>query len=383
MDQIAHMRRPTKGQVNIARQLVEHQPCAAAARASVKADTYVNPARFAAERERLFRRLPLPVAPSALLESGTAMAHDAYGLPLLVTRDHQGEAHVLLNVCQHRGTRVIDSHEPSKLAAAVCPYHAWSYRLDGCLIGLPRADTFPGLDKQQHGLPAMPSCEAGGLIWVGLDRANPPNFADVTGELAEDLDAFGLADMYLYRRHTHDVAANWKLIIDAFQESYHIQRLHAKTIAPFFAESVTVGDRIGMHMRAGVGRLDYLAAANTQDFEELRRAITYTYTAFPATTIIVSPDYVNILVAYPQSVDRTLVEDFMLIPEAPATDKAEDHWGRSFDLLDSGVFGSEDFRAAALEQIGLASGALPDLLLGGLEQSIRCFHDTVDEHLAR
>jgi phenylpropionate dioxygenase-like ring-hydroxylating dioxygenase large terminal subunit len=377
------MRRPTKGQVNIARQLVEHQPCAAAARASVNADTYVNPTRFAAERERLFRRLPLPVAPSALLHSGTAMAHDDYGLPLLVTRDHQGEAHVLLNVCQHRGTRVIDSREPSKLAAVVCPYHAWSYRLDGCLIGLPRADTFPGLDKQQHGLRPMPSCEAGGLIWVGLDRAHPPSFADVTGELAEDLDAFGLADMYFYRRRTHDVAANWKLIIDAFQESYHIQRLHAKTIAPFFAESVTVGDRIGMHMRAGVGRVDYLTAAATQDFEELRRAITYTYTAFPATTIIVSPDYVNMLVAYPQSVDRTLVEDFMLIPEAPATDKAEDHWRRSFELLDGGVFGSEDFRAAALEQIGLASGALPELLLGGLEQSIRCFHDTVDEHLDR
>jgi Rieske 2Fe-2S family protein len=382
MDEIVQTRRPTQGQVNIARQLLAHEPGTKTTCSGVKADTYVNPARFAAEWERLFRRLPLPVAPSARLQPGMAMAHDDYGMPLLVTRDAQGAAHVLLNVCQHRGTRLVDSREPVQLASVVCPYHAWTYRLDGRLAGLPRPETFPGLDKREHSLPVMPSCEAGGLIWVGLDRAHPPSFADVTGELAEDLDAFDLADMHLYRRRLHDVAANWKLIMDAFQESYHIQRLHAKTIAPFFAESVNVGDRIGMHMRAGVGRVDYLAAADTQDFAHLRRVVTYTYTAFPATTIIVSPDYVNILVAYPQSVDRTLVEDFMLIPEAPANDKAEDHWRRSFELLDGGVFASEDFRAAALEQIGLASGALPELLLGGLEQSIRCFHDTVEAHLA-
>jgi len=189
--------------------------------------------------------------------------------------------------------------------------------------------------------------------------------------------------MHLYRRRTHDVAANWKLIIDAFQESYHIRRLHAKTIGPYFAESISNSDRIGPHMRAAVGRTEFLQAAQSDDFDALRRAITYTYTAFPATTIIVSPDYVNILVAYPQAADRTLVEDFMLIPEKPTSDKAEDHWRRSFELLDGGVFASEDFRAAALEQIGLTAGAISELLLGGLELSIRRFHDTVEEYLAR
>jgi phenylpropionate dioxygenase-like ring-hydroxylating dioxygenase large terminal subunit len=383
MTHSATERQPTRGQLDLARRLVDCEPGATAARSSVSAEVYLNPTRFAAEQERLFRRLPLPVAPSALLAPGTVMTHDHYGLPLLVSRDHDGAAHVSLNVCQHRGTRLLDAQEPVKVASVVCPYHAWSYRLDGCLAGLPRPETFSGLNKKDHDLPRMPCCEAGGLIWVGLERASPPDFAAVAGDLAEDLDAFGLADMHLYLRHTHEVAANWKLIMDAFQESYHIQRLHAKTIAPFFAESVTAGDRIGPHMRAAVGRSDFLAAAGMQDFERLRRVITYSYTAFPATTIIVSPDYVNILVCYPQAVDHTRVDDFMLIPEAPKDEKAEDHWRRSFALLDGGVFGSEDFHAAALEQVGLASGGLPELLLGGLEQSIRHFHDTVELHLAR
>jgi phenylpropionate dioxygenase-like ring-hydroxylating dioxygenase large terminal subunit len=352
MNQLAPLRQPTKGQLNLARMLVERKPAALVGRATVKADTYVSPERFTAERECLFRRLPLPIAPSALLpQPGMAVAHAEYGLPLLITRDGKGEAHVLLNVCRHRGTQLVTSREPCQLASMVCPYHAWSYRLDGSLAGLPRAETFADFDKSMHGLVPMPSVEAGGIIWVGLDRENPPNFAEVTGELAADLDSFGLGDMHLYRRRTHEVAANWKLIVDAFQESYHIQRLHAKTIAPYFAESVNVQDHIGPHHRAAVGRVEFLQATDAADFDRLRRTITYTYTLFPATTVIVSPDYVNILVKYPQAPDRTLVEDFMLIPEPPANDKAEDHWRRSFELLDGGVFASEDFRAAALEQI--------------------------------
>ena len=370
--------RLTPGQRALARGLADGQVRAGAGVTHVDASAYTCPDRFAAERAALFDALPQVVAPSALLAPGSAVAHDGFGRPLLLTRDTGGTAHVFLNVCRHRGTRLVEGGEVSCAKLLVCPYHAWSYRLDGALHALPRPDTFPGLDKGDFGLVELPSIKAGGLLWTFPHRSGG-DFSDAH-TLGHDFAALGLPHQHLFARRTHDVSANWKLIHDAFLESYHVLRLHSGSIAPFFKDGVTAGDLIGPHRRSVVARDADIGSLD--DVAKLRRSVTFTYTLFPNAVVIFSPDYVNLMVLMPQSEGRTLVEDFMLIPEAPRDEKARDHWQRSWDLLDGQVFGAEDFRAAALGQEGLASGAIDRVTLGTLETGIRAFHDEVEARIA-
>ena len=379
---ISPHKRPTDGQIALARQVKNGNGQREDKTARLDAAVYTDPQRFAAEREMLFGAMPVPVAPTALIpEPNSAVTHDGFGVPLLITRDKGGQLRIFLNVCRHRGTRLVNSEEVVKGPRIICPYHAWAYGADGRLAGLPRPETFPGLDKSEYGLIEMPSREAGGIIWAGLDRSRDYDFNWAAGPLARDFDALGLAGMHLYARRTHVVEGNWKLIMDAFLESYHVQRLHQNSIARFFTDGITTGDEIGPHQRSFVARADYLEDIDVEDWAALRRVGTYTYQLLPATVIICSPDYVNIMTIMPQSARETLVEDFMLIPEPPQNEKAEDHWARSWQLLDGQVFGEEDFGAVRLGQKGLDSGAVDEVLLGGLEQGVKRFHDAVEARI--
>ena len=382
MDLHVPFRRPTAGQLALAQALAVPRDGITPLTSTLPASHYIDPARYAAERT-LFETMPVPLAPSALLPSrNLSVTHDGFDVPVLLTRDGSGKLRAFLNVCRHRGTRLVEASAPTATPRLVCPYHAWSYALDGRLTGVPRPELFPALDKAAYGLVELPSCEAGGLIWVGLKPDRSYDFSFAAGPLAADFDALALGEQHLYARKTHHVRANWKLIMDAFLESYHVVRLHAATIGPFFQDGITAGDLIGPHARSAVGRTTGLYAVDEDDWTAIRRTVTFAYQLVPGTIIIASPDYFNVMTLMPQGVDSTLVEDFMLIPAAPATPKAEAHWAKSWALLDSQVFAGEDFRAAELGQQGLSSGAIDQILLGGLEQGIARFHATIDGLLA-
>jgi nitrite reductase/ring-hydroxylating ferredoxin subunit len=129
--------RPTAGQLALARALIEQRGPAEGGITSVPASVYTDPARFEAEQARIFSHAPQVIAPSALLpRAGVAVPHDGFGIPLLLTRDKQGRAHVFLNVCRHRGTRLVEGGRRSACRGWSAPITpgatSWTARSPGC-----------------------------------------------------------------------------------------------------------------------------------------------------------------------------------------------------------------------------------------------------------
>src|SRR5436190_5470193 len=126
MDMPRKPRRPTPGQRALAEALARGEAALGEGIQTLPASIYTDPHRFDAERRAIFDNLPHLIAPTALLAgNGQAVAHDGYGTPLILSRDADGKAHTLANVCRHRGTRLIDSDEVVPAKRVVCPYRAW------------------------------------------------------------------------------------------------------------------------------------------------------------------------------------------------------------------------------------------------------------------
>lgn len=365
-------------------------PDNAADMATLDPAIYRDPARFGRERDLLFRRLPLCLGhEDQLSPPGSVLAREICGVPVLMTRARDGTVRVFLNVCRHRGTRLVAEEEaPCRKQSLICPYHNWTYRLDGSLAGVPRAEAFPGLERAGLGLRALPSAVRHGLIWAVLDPggngAAPPDapldIAPYLGGLDGDLKAIGIGRHRFYRQHAVRRATNWKLVVDAFLEVYHVTRLHAGTIGPYFTDAVSVADPMGRHLRYLVAR------ESTQEIRELpperwspQAHATMVHFVFPNSIIVYHPDYISHLGMFPSAADETLFVHSMLVPEKPADAKAETHWARSFELIDKGVFNEEDLTVCEQIQRGLSSGTNDRLILGRLEQNLARFHGTLEK----
>jgi glycine betaine catabolism A len=188
--------------------------------------------------------------------------------------------------------------------------------------------------------------------------------------------------MHVFARRTHDVQANWKLIVEAFQETYHIAVLHAGSVAKMFGHSISRHSAMGDHARIAIARRDFSGDDTLLSLSEAQRKVTFAYLIFPATIVIVSPTYINVLVSHPRSPHRTLVENYMLIPSPPANAEEAVHWQRSWDLLDISVYEREDFHATQLQQQGLCPGMLERVCIGDLELPIAHFHAAMERHLS-
>ena len=198
-------------------------------------DWYSDPAVLRLERERIFRRTwQYAGRADQVAEPGAFFTCDLGGVPIVVVRDKEGDLRAFLNVCRHRGSLVCEGE--GKRETLQCPYHAWTYGLDGSLRAAPRSEREPGFDKTELGLVPASVGSWGPFVFVNPDGEAAP-LADTLGELPERVAASGLDldSLRFLQRSSGEYEANWKVCSENFLECYHCQVAH-----PGFSKVVDV-----------------------------------------------------------------------------------------------------------------------------------------------
>ncbi|UGY94777.1 aromatic ring-hydroxylating oxygenase subunit alpha [Streptomyces gobiensis] len=354
---------------------------------------YTDPEVFRQEQEHIFESMWCGAVRSADLTGPGAFRTVRIGREsVLVTRNRCGELRAFLNVCRHRGAQLCTEESGEVRRGLRCPYHAWTYDLDGRLVAAPNLRRMPDVDRAERGLVPVSLREWLGYVWVCLAE-DPPSFEKtVVAAVAERLgdtaavERYGAEGLALGRRISYDVRANWKLVIENFMECYHCATIHPELteVLPEFADGVAAQYYVGhgaafaeqaegftVDGGAGFGRIEGIAE------EQDRRY--YAITVRPQVFLNLVPDHVIVHRMFPLAVDRTVVEcDWLYAPEV--VESGVD-LSRSVELFHR--VNVQDFAACERTQPAMGSRAYRS---GGVlvpsEHHLGDFHRWVAEHLA-
>ncbi|RTQ37258.1 aromatic ring-hydroxylating dioxygenase subunit alpha [Variovorax gossypii] len=348
---------------------------------------YLDPARHELEVERIFRRYPLALCPSAsLANAGDSFAIDVAGMPLLFVRGHEGEVNGFVNACRHRGARLKPPGASPGQRALICPYHSWTYGLDGALRGRPSAEDFPHAPASKCSLARVPVAEALGFVWavprVLADGESPGlDIAEWLGRFGADLRSWGYDGWVPFHQRAFDNAANWKIPFEANLETYHFQYAHRDSIAGLFYDNLLVADQDRQHQRLFLPKrsIEGLRDVPEQEWQVAPHS-NIIYYFFPATFILHEGDHANAFTVLPESPGRSRVIASTLIPEPPKTEKSANYWRKNIESFWGAL--NEDFALGVSAQSTLASGAQSSLYFGATECCSARFHADVEAALA-
>jgi phenylpropionate dioxygenase-like ring-hydroxylating dioxygenase large terminal subunit len=338
---------------------------------------YRDPAVFEVERERIFRRSWQYVGRvDEVPESNSFAATRAGHIPVVLVRDAEGTLRAFLNVCRHRGSLVCEGS--GRRTTLQCPYHAWTYDLDGRLVAAPRASREGGIETDELGLVALEVDTWGPFVFVNPDP-DAEALADLLDDVPERIAAAGIdvGALRFLQRPESELAANWKLCVENFLECYHCPVAH-----PGFSAVVDVSPDSYL-LDAGPRRLSQVGPPRpeprgTYDASgEVERG--QFHLLFPNTVINVMPGRPNLSIGpiVPLSPGRT----HRFLDYFVAWD-ADEAWIAEMLAFDSEV-GAEDTRLVERVQQGVESGLLEEgRLLPESERLVQHFQTLVVEALA-
>jgi Rieske 2Fe-2S family protein len=322
---------------------------------------YTAPDVLTREQESIFSRHWIVVCSERdIAGPGDFVLADVAGESLIVVRDRSATIRAHYNVCRHRGTRLCTESRGTLRETIQCPYHAWTYRLDGRLAGAPHMSGTPDFDPANYPLHSAAVDTWEGFVFVNLDR-EPEPLATAFAPLIGRFERFNLRRLTTVRRIEYAVQANWKLVMQNYSECLHCPTIHPElsTKLPYTsgANDLTEGPFLGGYMEIKAphqsatisGRACALPLGDLPDED---RARAYYYTIFPTMMLSIHPDYAVFYRVLPRSATASLVTcEWMVHPDAPASTgyniaDAEEFW----DLTNR-----QDWHICEQSQLGIGS----------------------------
>jgi len=305
---------------------------------------YTAPEVFSEEQERIFARHWICVGRAAALSApGDYVVVQIAGESIIVLRDQSGEIRAYYNVCRHRGTRLCEATSGKLSETIQCPYHAWTYALDGRLIGAPHMNEVEGFDKKAYPLHRVATGAWQGFLFVNLDPAAAPA-AEWFAPLGERFNAYNLPELETVRHIEYDVRANWKLVLQNYNECLHCPTIHPElsTKLPYTsgANDLIEGPFLGGYMEIKAPNVSATMTGRacalplgTLSADAQHRA--FYYALFPTMMLSLHPDYAVFYTVWPIAADQTrVICEWMVHPEAPTAAgyniaDAEEFWDRT------------------------------------------------------
>ncbi len=315
--------------------------------AALPREHYVSAEGFADEREQVLARswtCAGRLTELGLRVPGRLAVVDVLGESVLLTVDKAGVLHGHYNVCRHRGSQIVpvdprsDAPAPCRSFALRCPYHSWTYDLDGSLRYAPHTEDVTDFDRGEFGLHKVAVGTWGGFVWVNLDPAPDRTLDDELGAVPDRVRRYPLDELVVGRRLVYDVAANWKVVAENYNECYHCGPVHPELVrlVPAFGRGGAdldwdggVEHREGAWTFTASGTSDRACFPDLDADEQVRHKGELVY---PNLMLSLSAEHVAAFRLEPLAVDRTrIVCDVLFHPDevGRATfdpDDAADFW---------------------------------------------------------
>lgn len=314
--------------------------------------------------------------------SGDFVLREVAGESVIVIRDENGELRAFYNVCRHRGTRLC-SAPGGNLERIQCPYHGWTYALNGRLLGAPHMDPATFL-REDYPLHPVHTAVWDGHLFLHLGK-NPEPLSRQLGDLPDKFAPWRMHELLLHRRLVYDVRANWKLIVLNYNECLHcpmvhpmLNRLTSYTGAENEQPSATyMGGAMGFRGGAETMSLDgkrrrgYLPGLS----EEQRRKVQY-YAVYPNLLLSLHPDYMMTHTLWPEAADRTrIVCEWHFHPAELS--KPDFHSADAIEFWD--ITNREDWKVSELSQAGIQSRAYEPGPYSPRESLLHAFDQMIQE----